>query len=462
MKRSLVFIGILVLFLAACNQTKKPEATGLPQLKVSENGRFFQDENGKPFFWLGDTGWLLFIKMTREEADQYLTQRAEQGYNVIQVMMLHTIGAKNIYGDSALINKSIAKPLVTEGSDFNDSVQYDFWDHMDYVVDLAESKGLYMAMVPIWGNNVKDGYVSRSEAAAYSKWVAERYKDKSNIIWLNGGDTFGSDSTATWNIIGNGLNDNDANHLITFHPRGRCSSTDWFHNEAWLDFNMIQSGHRRYDQDDTERGYGQDNWRYINDDYAFTPAKPTIDGEPSYEGIPEGLHDTTQRFWNADDVRRYGYWSVFAGAFGYTYGHSAVMQFYTAKDKEPAYGAKLYWQDAMNEPGGLQMKYLKDLMLSYDFFSRKPAQDLLAENGDKYDYKVATKGNGYAMVYTYKGGTIAVKMDGFKTRVKAQWYNPRDGKYQFIEEKENAGVASFVAPGEEVDGNDWVLVLTEI
>ena len=101
-----------------------------------------------------------------------------------------------------------------------------FWDNVDYVVDLAAKKGLYMAMVPVWGNNVKDGYVSREDAGVYAKWLANRYKDRKNIIWLNGGDTFGSDSTATWNIIGNGLNDADPNHLITFHPRGRCSSTD--------------------------------------------------------------------------------------------------------------------------------------------------------------------------------------------------------------------------------------------
>ena len=154
-----------------------------------------------------------------------------------------------------------------------------------------------------------------------------------------------------------------------------------------MDFNMVQSGHRRYDQDDTERAYGQDNWRYMEDDYKMTPAKPTIDGEPSYEGIPQGLHDTNQPFWNDDDVRRYAYWSVFAGAFGYTYGHSAVMQFYSEKDKEPAYGAKLYWQQAMNEPGAKQMKYVKQLMLSRDFFSRVPDQSLLAENGEKYAYR---------------------------------------------------------------------------
>ena len=54
------------------------------------------------------------------------------------------------------------------------------------------------------------------------------------------------------------------------------------------------------------------------------PVKPVLDGEPSYEGIPHGLHDTTLPRWKAKDVRRYGYWSVFAGAADYTYGDNAV------------------------------------------------------------------------------------------------------------------------------------------
>jgi hypothetical protein len=99
---------------------------------------------------------------------------------------------------------------------------------------------------------------------------------------------------------------------------------------------MFQSGHRRYDQDDSELGYGQDNWKYVRDDYSLVPVKPTIDGEPSYEGIPQGLHDPAEPYWNENDVRRYAYWSVFAGGFGFTYGNNAVMQMNKPGDERPA------------------------------------------------------------------------------------------------------------------------------
>src|SRR4051812_2536378 len=87
----------------------------LSPIKVSANNRYFT-AGGKPFFWLGDTGWLLFSKMKREEANQYLDIRSKQGFNVIQVMVVHSIGETNAYGDSALSNKNIAVPKVTPGN----------------------------------------------------------------------------------------------------------------------------------------------------------------------------------------------------------------------------------------------------------------------------------------------------------------------------------------------------------
>lgn len=42
------------------------------QLSVSANKRFLITKDGKPFFWLGDTAWELFHRLSREEADKYL------------------------------------------------------------------------------------------------------------------------------------------------------------------------------------------------------------------------------------------------------------------------------------------------------------------------------------------------------------------------------------------------------
>ncbi len=458
--KNILTIILALLALNSCTSSKN-QHDEVPLLKISENGRFFQYESGKPFFWLGDTGWLLFSKLNRDEAVTYLDDRKNKGFNVIQAMVLHSIKAANIYGDSALINGNVTQPLLKEGNSFEQPETYDYWDHMDYIVQLAEERGMYMALVPVWGSNVKNGSVSLEQAGTYATWLAKRYANRPNIIWLNGGDTRGDQNTEIWDTIGRSLRANAPEHLITFHPFGRTKSSMWFHDEEWLDFNMFQSGHRRYDQDDSDLAYGQDNWKYVRDDYALSPVKPTLDGEPSYEGIPQGLHDPSEPYWNEDDLRRYAYWSVFAGGCGFTYGHNAIMQFHKPGDEDPAYGVKEYWTEALNAQGAGQMKYLKELILSKPYFERVPDQSLIASNqGEKYDYQIATRGEEYAFVYSYNGRDIAVNMEILKGEiVTAFWYNPRNGETATIGKFDNTSTKSFDPPGEMEDGNDWVLVL---
>jgi hypothetical protein len=431
-----------------------------PMLNVSENKRYLVTEKGDPFFWLGDTGWLLFSKLNRQETEKYFEDRKQKGFNVIQVMVLHSvINEVNIYGDSALINHRVDLPLITPGNSPDIADQYDYWDHVDWMVNLARQKGLYLGLVPVWGSNVKGGQVTREQAAKYAAWLSERYKDQPNIIWINGGDINGSDSTAIWNIIGSTIRQTSPQQLITFHPFGRTQSSTWFHNEPWLNFNMFQSGHRRYDQDTAGLHYGEDNWKYATADYNKVPVKPTLDGEPSYEGIPQGLHDTLQPYWTDSDVRRYAYWSVFAGGCGFTYGNNAVMQFHKPGDN-PAYGSKEFWDVALNDPGAGEVQFLKELMLSRPYLERVPAGELISgTQGEKYDYLAATRGKDYAFIYTYNGSTMRINTGILGGELTGSWYNPRTGKYSDTFTIPDKEVREFDPPGDKINGNDWVLVL---
>jgi hypothetical protein len=452
-----ILCSLLLLLSASFSQAQK----NFPRLKISSNGHFFMTNDGDPFFWMGETGWLLFSKLDRQEADMYLENRRQKGFNVIQVMGIHSLTVQNVYGRNALVDGNLRNPAATPGSDFNDTTQYDYWDHVDYIIDKAEEKGLYLAIVPVWGSGLKSN-TTGDDAKVYTTFLANRYKNKPNIIWLNGGDVPGSRYTPVWDSIGSTLRQLDTNHLITYHPRGRTQSSTWFHNEKWLDFNMFQSGHRRYDQD-TSKGelhYGEDNWKYVKVDYNKKPTKPTLDGEPSYEEIPQGLHDSTEIYWTDKDVRRYGYWSVFAGGAGFTYGHNSVIQMYKPTDKTKAYGAKSYWYDAINYPGAAQMIYLKKLMLSRPYFERVPAQDVVVDQGEKYNYIIATKGENYAFIYTYNGRNFKLKMGSIAgSKVKVTWYNPRNGEQTSGGVINNKGIANFNPPGEQENGNDWVLIL---
>ncbi len=229
-------------------QTTKMKPWDNGKLVVSENGRFLQFENGKPFFWLGDTGWLTFRRLDRAEADTFITNRRDKGYNVIQIMVLHGLPMVNTFGDSAFIDVDPSKPNVTPGDDPADPKAYDYWDHVDYIVDKAAENDIYIGMVASWGSIVKSGKINMSNIESYANFLVERYKDKPNIIWITGGDIQGSDGLDVWNTMGTIFKTKDPNHLVTFHPFGRTNSSTWFHNESWLDFNMFQSGHRRYDQ----------------------------------------------------------------------------------------------------------------------------------------------------------------------------------------------------------------------
>jgi hypothetical protein len=418
------------------------------RLVVSPNGHFLQYQDGRPFFWLADTSWLMFDRLTLDEMKTYLHDRHEKGFDVVQVMVIRGTDI-DATGSPALIDEDPSKPDLTHGH----------WDHIDQAISAANDEGIYVGMVAAWGSEVKSGKLNESNAKQYATFLARRYRDRPNIVWILGGDIQGDIHPDVWRIMGTTLKAEDPNHLITYHPFGRMQSSMWFHNEPWLDFNMFQSGHQRYDQDvSSPHKFGEDNWRYVVEDYARKPAKPVVDGEPSYEGIPQGLHDETQPYWTAADVRRYAWWSVLAGAAGHTYGDNSIMQFLRKGDK-PAYGAKTLWTEAMHDPGSGQMQYVKKLVLSRPYFERVPDQSLIAgENGTKHDYVIATRGANYLFAYDYSGKPFQIRMGAISgKRVQAWWYSPRDGSAKKAETLDNRGDHAFTPP----DNNDWVLVLDD-
>lgn len=425
------------------------------RIVVSPNHRFLQFDDGKPFFWLADTGWLMFQKLNREETERYLENRRSKGFNVIQAMVLHSGNDKNASGAVALTDKDPAKPAVAG--------ENSYWDHVDWVVNLAASKGIFVAMVPAWGSVIKSGQVNESNVVAYARFLAERYKSRPNVVWLNGGDLQGSVKPLVWQAMGKTLKEADPNHLVTFHPFGRTQSSTWFHDAMWLDFNMFQSGHRRYDQDTDPKGKGEDNWKYVFEDYAKQPPKPTVDGEPSYEGIPQGLHDPKEPRWKDHDARRYAYWSVFAGAFGHTYGNNSVMQMRKTAEANSAYGAGKAWMEAIDDPGAGQMQHLKNLILSRPFFERvNDDAAVTAGSGARYERVTATRGKSYLFAYTYSGRPFQLRLGAVSgDKVKAWWYDPRTGKAESIGVMTNGGTKEFTPPGAPGPGNDWVLVLDD-
>jgi hypothetical protein len=442
------------------------EAAALPpHLKVSENKHFLIQENGQPFFYLGDTAWELFHRTTREEADKYLEDRAQKGFTVIQAVAIaeldgHT--SPNAYGHLPFIDLDPAKPDVKDGPD------NDYWDHVDYIVNRANELGLTVGLLPTWGRYWHDAIVNgqpifnETNAAIYGKWLGQRYAQK-GIIWILGGDrAFDNDrQKAVVRAMALGLRAGDGGiHLITLHPNGGNGSSSWFQDADWLDFNLRQNGHQT-----------EFTGRYSKtcDDYLRSPTKPVIDGEPLYEDHPVSFRAKDLGHSIAADVRRPLYWDLFGGACGHTYGNHAIWQFWTTS-RAPINAPLMPWQDALNEPGAAQMQFARKLLESRPFLSRIPDDSVIVTDrvptsvpgAGRYHFAATRDQSGsYAMIYAPVGRKFSVRMDKITApRVTAWWFNPRDGAATKIGEFSNAGEREFISPnpGEFLD---WVLVLDD-
>ncbi len=459
MKKRILSICLMLGLASVFTYGQKPWDNG--KLMVSSNNRYLQFENGKPFFWLGDTGWLVPQHLDRSEVEYYFNKCRRAGYNMVQIQVMDAVPSYNIYGQQSL-------PYGWDFSKADPEGVYSYWDHLDYIVRKAEQNGIYIGMVAIWGSQVQAGNINAEQAKAYGKFLAERYKNNPNIIWIIGGDIQGNIHPEVWDALATSIKSIDNKHLMTFHPRGRYTSAKWWSKASWMDFHTFQSGHRKYGQRMGNKDYPipdsteEDNWMYVDSTWAYKPIKPVLDDEPSYEDIPKGLHDANEARWQDYDVRRYAYWSVFAGSCGHTYGHNAIMQML-----KPGYptgygsdGTVKSWYQALEDPGYNQMQYLTDLMLSFPYFERVPDQSIIVgKNGVKYDRLIATRGKDYMLIYNYNSNVMKIDLRKISGKKKLLWwFNPSDGAISFIGTADNKIIT--VSPQIEKSDkvNDRVLI----
>jgi hypothetical protein len=431
------------------------------RLQVTKDGRYLQFSDGTPFFWLGDTGWELFHRLTLPEIKQYLDNRAAKGFNVIQAVVLAEFDGLRIpnrYGELPLKNENPATP--------NEK----YFRIVDSTIKMARQRNMYVGLLPTWGDKVTtiwgQGPVvfDSTNAYTYGKWIGNRYKKEPNIIWILGGDrpavSDSNDWRPVWRAMAKGIIE-ATNHqsLITYHPWGGSNSTSqWIHNEPWLDINMFQSGH----------GGGHDVacWDLVTRDRSYTPVKPTLDAEPNYEDHPVNPWPK----WNPDngyfrdyDVRKQTYRSVFAGACGVTYGHHAVWQFMSAREETVNYPDR-GWINAIDRPGAYQVGYLRKLMESRPLLNRIPDTSLvITGQGLKAEHIEAFRSgdNSYSMIYLPIGKTIKVNTSAISgNEINAWWFNPKNATSQLIGKLVKKESMDFTSPttGKE---NDWVLVIDD-
>jgi hypothetical protein len=335
---------------------------------------------------------------------------------------------------------------------------------VDYIVDKAASLGMYVGFLPAWGDkwqSIRGGVgpviFDPANARVYGEWLGKRYAEKP-VIWILGGDRNieSEGDRVIIDAMARGLRTGDGGrHLITFHPRGPSMSSVYFHDADWLDFNMSQSSHGARDHD---------NGLFIEHDYALTPAKPTLDGEPRYERIPVGFYlkgaDKDDRF-DDYDVRQAAWWAMMAGACGHTYGNNSVWQMWEPKHK-PVIWANVPWHEALDDPGAIQMGYLRELFEEHAFEKLRPAKNLIvdgpAAGGAKVRGLLAEDGT-FGFVYSPRGEPFTINLGLFKKpQVRTSWFDPRTGKSRDLYTGDSVAFQTFKPPTAG-RGQDWVLVL---
>ena len=391
---------------------------------------------------------MIFQRLNKEEVEEYLKDRAAKGFNVIQAYVIRGLEARHPDGNRSLLG---ANPFIErDPSKPNEA----FFKYVDHVVNRANELGFVMGLVTAksWHvNKHKEQVFDAKNAFTFGRFLGERYKNNA-VIWYPGGDSAPGRDREVWVAMARGLKEGSAGtHLVSYHGSGGTTSSTWFHKEDWLDMNSIQSGH----------GWAAKTYQYVNRDFALSPAKPTVDMEPSYENHPTGAK--TPRI-DSHQVRKGAYWAVLAGAAGHGYG--ALDLFWLYKDSDGPFPKNGFqpWRKAIAYEGSRHVGLMRQLFELRPWYKLVPDQSVIAAgqaDGEDHIQAARAEDGSFLIAYLPTGKPITVARDKLSgEKVRARWYDPRKGTWSLIGEFDNSGNRKFEAPSTG-GKDDWVLVLED-
>jgi hypothetical protein len=400
---------------------------GIFPLHVEAGKRYLVDAHGNPFLMHGDAAWSLIAQLTREDAEAYLEDRRQKGFNTVIVNLIEHYFAdhppNNVYGDA---------PFLTPGDFTTPNEAY--FAHAEYVINLAAQKGMLVLLFPDymgigggdqgwWNEMVANG---PTKLATYGAYIAQRFRAYDNIIWVHGADFNPPDLTLV-RPIPNAIRAVDTKWLQTFDGARSTSALGLVGTgESWLGVNQIY----------TDFG---NVISIANTEYARSTL-PFFLTEAVYEG------DIDQQL-----VRQEAYQAVLSGATGEVMGNNAIWEFASG------------WQQALDSPGARTLKYLPALLTSLAWWTLVPDTAHSVINNGVVTTARASDGS---LVVAYMPVSTSWPVDMGQLsgpHVVARWYDPANGTFKSISGSPfvASGVQYVPSPGgvNSSGFEDWVLVL---
>ena len=401
---------------------------------------------GQPVFILATTAWNINA-LTYAEIDTLLQTIALNGFNSIMYAIdFYPQGEEaNVYGARAY-----------SGPDKTD-LDSKYFRYCDYIIKECTKLGMYPMLYTMWsGKNtgIMNTYTPE-QLFILGKKIGQRYRNNRNVILVAGGESSPPYiDTARVNAMGMGLKEgSQGNNLVSVHPTSPHSNSEFYTHSAWLDFYMIQGKSNM-------NGISYDITKPVSKDYSLALIKPTMVAEHRYEsGTSE------------DPLiqRRSLYLSVFAGAFGYAYGHNALWQMtpHTAQPwmmKSWAAGVKS-WKDALNTDASKQLAHIKKLLFAYPYLQRIPDNAVISSGqSDSIVNRVEAMRDGnygkqnatFIMVYIASPKEVGINTSIIAARkLDIYWFDPSTGKASLLGKNiTNTGTytSTPTAAGQEKDG----------
>lgn len=383
----------------------------LGKLTVNERRDGFLCD-GEPFFWFADTCWSAFTSITLDDWDYYLTRRAEQGMNVLQINTLPQ-------WDRCLPDLGIWPYASEDGVHFDWSAPNQaYWDRARTMCEMAVAHGIRPALVLMWCNYVPGTWGSaiaeklgaptmpREEVRAHVARVVENLGDFDPVYVVTGDTDF--KSNVALDYYEDALDEIcrlAPGQLRTMHiNRGNRDLPERYLDR--LDFYMFQPGHNYEGQPEA--------WKLPEDFRATFPKKPMVNSEPCYEQMGASRHV----YWRftAQDCRASVWSSILAGASaGVTYGAHGVWNWQTSKSHGSVLGEgfdmPFRWQECLQFKGVWDFSAIPYVLgtlgatAADDARAVEPAQGLLDD--DRESIRVARVGE---KVVAYVPRTTALKL----------------------------------------------------